>query len=63
MLSSAPRASTQQEYQLLNILILEGNHNQHLTEVLDVGGQRAHVILQELHPISKHQVVLCEPPI
>ncbi len=53
------------EYQLLSIPILEGDHNEHLLEVLDVGGQRTLVIplgeLQELHSILKHQMVRHEP--
>jgi hypothetical protein len=35
------------EYQLLSILVFEGDHNQHLFEVLDVGGQKTLVMLGE----------------
>lgn len=53
------------EYQLFSIPVLESDHNQHLFEVLDVGGQKALVILlggfQELHSILEHQMVQHEP--
>jgi hypothetical protein len=53
------------EYQLLSIPILAGDHNEHLLEVLDVGGQKTFVIplgeLQEFHSILKHQMVRHEP--
>jgi hypothetical protein len=54
-----------QENQLLGIFIFKGDHSQHVIEVLDVGGQWALIVFlgefQKLRPISKHQVVHCEP--
>ncbi len=62
-----PRLKSIQEDQLSSIFIFKGNHNQHATKVLDVGGQWTVIIplgeLQKLYPISKHKVVRCEPSI
>ncbi len=54
-----------QENQLSGIFISKGDQSQRVIEVLDVGDQWAPIVFlgefQNLHPISKHQVVQREP--
>jgi len=62
-----PRLECMQEDQLPNILIFQWDHSLHAIKVLDIGEQQAPILpwgeFQELHPISKHQVVRYELPV